>query len=183
LRRYIAEEDPTHAAVLLEQSLTAIEKAKATMDKAPDNAPKRGEVGRGRENRSDNIRPNKGGTSKDRLAAKIKRDHPDIAARVANGEFKSIRAAALEAGIVKPMRSIPVDTPDAAIRALLRVKARLRCEDPACGIAGPNPDARLGKWVSANFADTYSRRLYEARRIWEVFGQRQEEVARFAPHH
>ena len=29
--------------------------------------------------------------------------------------------AALDAGIVKPMRSIPVDSPDAAIRALLRV--------------------------------------------------------------
>ena len=61
----------------------------------------------------------KGGN--DRLAARLKRDHPAIAARVANGEFKSIRAAALEAGIVKPMRSVPVDTPDAAIRALLRV--------------------------------------------------------------
>lgn len=59
--------------------------------------------------------------------------------------------------------------------------ARLRCEDPACGIAGPNPDARFGKWVSANFADTYSRRLYEARRLWEVFGQRQEEVERISP--
>ena len=67
-------------------------------------------VGRGRENRSDNVRSNKGGNNKERLAAKLKRDHPDIAARVSNGEFKSIRAAALEAGIVKPMRSIPVDT-------------------------------------------------------------------------
>ena len=57
------------------------------------------------------------GNSKDRLAARLKRDHPDIAARVANGEFKSIRAAALEAGIVKPMRSIPVDTPPEALGA------------------------------------------------------------------
>ena len=55
--------------------------------------------------------------------------------------------------------------------------ARLRCEDPACGIEGDNPNVRFGKWVSANFAETYSRRLYEARRLWEVFGQRQEEVA------
>ena len=61
-----------------------------------------------------------GGHRKDRLAARLKRDHPEIAARVANGEFKSIRAAALEAGIVKPMRSIPVDTPEAAIRATPR---------------------------------------------------------------
>jgi len=57
----------------------------------------------------------------DRLAARLKRDHPAIAARVAQGEFKSIRAAALEAGIVKPMRSVPTDSPDRAIRALLRV--------------------------------------------------------------
>ena len=113
----IGKEKPVSLGVAID----AGKKVAETMAKAPDNAPKRGEVGRGRGNRSDNIRPNKGGTSKDRLAAKIKRDHPDIAARVANGEFKSIRAAALEAGIVKPMRSIPVDTPEAAIRALLRV--------------------------------------------------------------
>ena len=107
----------SHAAVLLEQSLSAIERAAETMAKAPDNAPKRGEVGRGRGNRSDNVRSNKGGNDKNRLAARIKRDHPEIAARVANGEFKSIRAAALEAGIVKPMRSIPVDTPPEALGA------------------------------------------------------------------
>ena len=59
----------------------------------------------------------KGTGSKDRLAARLKRDHPDIAARLANGEFKSIRAAALDAGIVKPMRSIPVDTPPEALGA------------------------------------------------------------------
>lgn len=113
----IGKEKPISLGVAID----AGKKAAETMAKAPDNAPKRGEVGRGRENRSDNVRSNKGGNNKERLAAKLKRDHPDIAARVANGEFKSIRAAALEAGIVKPMRSIPVDTPDAAIRALLRV--------------------------------------------------------------
>ena len=36
------------------------------------------------------------------LAARIKRDRPDIAARVKAGEFKSMRAAAIEAGIIKP---------------------------------------------------------------------------------
>lgn len=44
----------------------------------------------------------KGGNSADYLAARIKRDRPDIAARVEAGEFRSMRAAALEAGIVKP---------------------------------------------------------------------------------
>jgi len=118
LRRFIAEKDPQHAAALLEQSLTAIEKAKATMAKAQERS------GRGGDRRSDNARSklqsnfdNKQGNSSGYLADRLKRDHPDIAARVANGEFKSIRAAALEAGIVKPMRSIPVDTPPEALQA------------------------------------------------------------------
>lgn len=33
-------------------------------------------------------------------ATRLKRDHPDIAARVERGEFASIRAAGVEAGIV-----------------------------------------------------------------------------------
>ena len=56
--------------------------------------------------------------------------------------------------------------------------ARLRCEDPACGLEGDNSDARFGRWVSENFSDTSNvRSLYEARRLWEVFGQRRDEVA------
>ena len=128
LRRFIAEKDPQHAAVLLEQSLTAIEKVKATMAKArelpqrtigisaetavemakgaekpmqPSPGP-----GRGRKTSVNNTRftDQRGSTNSSYLAARLKRDHPDIAARVANGEFKSIRAAALEAGIVKAVR-------------------------------------------------------------------------------
>ena len=113
----IGKEKPIGLDVAVDAGRNAAE----TLAKARDDAPKRGEVGRGRGSRSDNIKPNKGGTDTSYLAARLKRDHPEIAARVANGEFKSIRAAALEAGIVKPMRSIPVDTPEAAIRALLRV--------------------------------------------------------------
>jgi hypothetical protein len=41
-----------------------------------------------------------GGGNPDYLAARIKRDAPDIAARI--DEFPSIRAAAIEAGIVHP---------------------------------------------------------------------------------
>lgn len=36
------------------------------------------------------------------LAARLKRDHADIAAQLAAGKFKSVRAAAIAAGIVKP---------------------------------------------------------------------------------
>ena len=77
--------------------------------------------GKGIEPLVNNKKLSQGSSNTYYLAARLKRDHPEIAARVANGEFKSIRAAALEAGIVKPMRSIQVDTPEAAIRALLRV--------------------------------------------------------------
>ena len=36
------------------------------------------------------------------LAARIKRDRPDIAAAVERGEYESMRAAAIDAGIIKP---------------------------------------------------------------------------------
>ena len=85
--------------------------AKAPELQTPSEAGKKG----GRGKRGKESIPLSKGPTKDRLAARLKRDHPDIAARVANGEFKSIRAAALEAGIVKPMRSIPVDTPPEAL--------------------------------------------------------------------
>lgn len=41
------------------------------------------------------------GPTVERLAARLKRDHPGICERVAAGEFRSIRAAAIAAGIVK----------------------------------------------------------------------------------
>lgn len=49
----------------------------------------------------DHINSFGGGTSADYIAARIKRDHPDIAARVEAGEFKSMRAAGIVAGVVK----------------------------------------------------------------------------------
>ena len=41
------------------------------------------------------------GNSATYLTARLKRDRPDIAERLVAGEFKSVRAAAIEAGIVK----------------------------------------------------------------------------------
>lgn len=49
----------------------------------------------------DNVKINKGGNSSEYLAGLLKRDHPDIAAAVERGEYRSIRAAAIAAGIVK----------------------------------------------------------------------------------
>ena len=40
------------------------------------------------------------GTSAEYLTRRIVRDHPDIAQRMRDGEYKSVRAAALDAGIV-----------------------------------------------------------------------------------
>lgn len=115
----IGKEKPVSLGVAID----AGKKVAETMAKAPElmTATEAGKKG-GRGKKASNLLTlPTSSNDKNRLAARIKRDHPDIAARVANGEFKSIRAAALEAGIVKPMRSIPVDTPEAAIRALLRV--------------------------------------------------------------
>jgi hypothetical protein len=55
--------------------------------------------GRGKK-ASDNITSFRG-TSAEYLAGLIKRDHPDIQAAVERGEYRSIRAAAIAAGIVK----------------------------------------------------------------------------------
>ena len=56
----------------------------------------------------DNINSSTGGTSAAYLAARIKRDRPDIAEAVERGEYRSIRAAAIDAGIVRkpcPLRA------------------------------------------------------------------------------
>ncbi len=66
------------------------------MMRAPDNGP----ATTGRPKKGTTLVPlSKGGN--DRLAARIKRDHPDIAAAVERGEYTSMRQAALEAGIIK----------------------------------------------------------------------------------
>lgn len=51
----------------------------------------------------DNIISKQQGTSAPYLAARLKRDFPEIAERLANGEFRSVRAAAIAAGIITPL--------------------------------------------------------------------------------
>ena len=67
----------------------------------------------------DNMPIKPGYTNADYLTARIKRDFPDIAERMAAGEYRSVRQAALEAGIVKPVVQVPAE-PERAARALLR---------------------------------------------------------------
>ena len=84
-------------------AIDAGKKVAETMAKAPElmTAIEAGKQG-GRGNKAvDNVnsfKTAKRGNRDTYLAARLKRDHPEIAARVANGEIKSIRAAALEAG-------------------------------------------------------------------------------------
>ena len=63
--------------------------------------PRRGEVGRGRD-RSYNVRPNPNfGNAKSYLARRLKRDHPDIFEQLKAGAYRSVRAAAKDAGLVR----------------------------------------------------------------------------------
>ena len=59
-----------------------------------------------------------GGTSADYLTRRIVRDYPEIAERMKAGEFRSVRAAALEAGIVAQTLSVRVTDPASVARSL-----------------------------------------------------------------
>ena len=60
------------------------------------------------------------GTDPTYILARLKRDRPDLARQVIDGAI-SAHAAAIEAGFRKRMKSVTIDSPDAAIGALLRV--------------------------------------------------------------
>lgn len=59
------------------------------------------------------------GNRKTYLRTRLDRDHPDIKSRLDSGEFPSVRAAALEAGIVQPSFQCPEDPLKASRRLLL----------------------------------------------------------------
>lgn len=54
------------------------------------------------------------------LTARIARDRPDILEDMKSGKYKSVRAAALDAGIVRPRFTVPSDDVRAIARALVR---------------------------------------------------------------
>jgi len=74
-----------------------------------------GEIGRGR-NR-DRRSTSNGKRDATYLTDRIARDHPDILERMKAGEFKSVKAAAREASIIKKTFTIPAE-PKAAAAAL-----------------------------------------------------------------
>jgi hypothetical protein len=88
------------------EHIEAVIRETAERQKQAADLAKPGEIGRGRNgNRGYNVTPKRGNNA-DYWAARIKRDHPEIAARVERGEFKSMRAAAIAAGIVKPKTAL-----------------------------------------------------------------------------
>lgn len=50
--------------------------------------------------------PRSQGNSAEYIKARLRRDHPEIAEALERGEFRSARAAAIEAGIIKPVPTI-----------------------------------------------------------------------------
>jgi len=123
LRRYIAEDDPEHAAAMLDNIIAMVQIARRQAD--PEDAEY---VKRGGDRRSEGIkvsstRPSpKSASERNSISGTLRRlarSRPDLLARVESGEL-SAYAAAVEAGIRKRMVKIPVDTPDAAIKAGLR---------------------------------------------------------------
>lgn len=88
------------------------------------------------------------GTRAEYLAARIKRDAPEVAARVEAGEFKSIRAAAIEAGIVK------VPTPEQKAEKAI---AKLPAERRASVIAPALDEAAVICWLQFASVDACAR--------------------------
>src|SRR5262245_50109006 len=85
-------------AALLEAELNEQGRANvsAVLEAAPDLQPT------GRPKKGSKLLPlSKASQDSSRLAARLKAHHPDICARIQAGEFRSIRAAAIAAGIVK----------------------------------------------------------------------------------
>ena len=66
------------------------------------------------------IRDGHGGTGAEYLMRRIARDRPDILDRTAAGEFPSIRAAAIEAGVTPRTQNIRIDDPESIARTLRR---------------------------------------------------------------
>lgn len=59
-----------------------------------------------------------GGTDPDYLTRRIARERPDILGRMAAGEYRSVHAAAVEAGIAPRVQTVRMDDPESAARTL-----------------------------------------------------------------
>jgi hypothetical protein len=112
---YFSPEDPERIDVLI-RALEVLESRGEKRDFGMPEA--RALAGWGGDRRSEEARADQidrfnlkhqGGTGATYLEARLRRSHPDIAAAFERGEFKSLKAAAHEAGIVKdpdPVREV-----------------------------------------------------------------------------
>ena len=65
------------------------------------------------------------GTSPEYLTARIARDRPDILDRMKAGEYKSVRSAAIDAGIIDPDKSRRYSLPTDPLAAARYLQARV----------------------------------------------------------
>lgn len=78
----------------------------------------------------DNVTPSDRGNSQTYLLRRLARDAPEILERVKAGEFKSAHAAAIEAGIIKPVPTVRLtnDMPAVAARLCQHLTREQRIE-------------------------------------------------------
>ena len=65
--------------------------------------------------------------SADYIKARLRRDHPEIAEALDHGQYRSARAAAIEAGIIIPFPSLQLKDPAPTAKKLLDKKGRQWC--------------------------------------------------------
>jgi len=85
------------------------------------------EARKAKENQDDNVILKQQGNSADYLKARLYRDHPEMAAAFERGEYRSARAAAIEAGIITPFPSLQLKDPAPTAQKLLDKKGHAWC--------------------------------------------------------
>ena len=140
---------------------------------------KNGEIGNGRSS-VDNIKPTQGGTSSDYLLRRLLRDAPEFVSRYEKGEFPSVRAAAIAAGIVK------VPTPEEkAVKAFRKAKDQQEVlrqileelsADEAAEFEEPSPQQRCKDEAVIRAFDRCDNRLNVLRLIVESLERHERSV-------
>ena len=126
----------------VEQPTVAVPLALAAGEAQPLAA--HGKIGNGRadESRGDNVTSTERGNGQSYLLRRLARDAPEVLERVKTGEFKSARAAAIEAGIIKPVPSVRlVDDAAKAAASIVERMERNWCIALATAIAQQVRDA------------------------------------------
>jgi hypothetical protein len=77
------------------------------------------EARQARENQGDNVTLKRGNEAA-YIRARLERDHPDVAAALERGEHRSARAAAITAGIIKPVPTVRLVDDPAKVAASIR---------------------------------------------------------------